>query len=131
MRLELSMVVTMFLWQLVMIMPARIERDNGFLKSVIFQQESEIIIAVKSRVGGKTAVMKGWMGLLEIQQNRLERNRISNFFTNFGMVCAFINLHFRVDHFELLIKKLQMTHNAQSVGYNRCLLRTAEMPLIY
>ena len=72
---------------------AGIERDNGFLKSVIFQQESEIIIAVKSGVGRKDVVMKGWMGLLEIQQNRLERSRIPNFFINLGMVCAFINLH--------------------------------------
>ena len=68
---------------------AGIEWDNGFLKSVILQQESEIIIAVKSGVGGKDAVMQGWMGLLEIQQNRLEGGRIPNFFINFGMVCAF------------------------------------------
>ena len=61
---------------------AGIERNNGFLKSAIPQQKREIIIAVESGVSGKDAVIKGRMGRLEIQQNRLERGRIPNFFIN-------------------------------------------------
>ena len=51
---------------------AGIEWGNGFLKAVIMQQEGEIFIAVKSGIGGKGTVMKGWMRRLKIHQSRLE-----------------------------------------------------------
>ena len=51
---------------------AGIERDNGFLKAVIIQQEGEIFIAVESGISGKDAVMKGWMRGLKIKKDRLE-----------------------------------------------------------
>lgn len=51
---------------------AGIERDNGFLKLVIIQQEREIFIAVESSVSGKDAVMGIRMCSPKIKQNRLE-----------------------------------------------------------
>ena len=45
------------------------------------------------------------------------------------MLCALLDLHFRVGSFEVFIEKFQMAHDAQTVGNNPRFLCVTEMPI--